>query len=237
MGRWAILVCIGLLPSGCSWHKSACASCPPANCCGDPRCRCMKGAGCSGCGCCSTRCTEEIVELAARPQTAPERIAFMPRLLEDKAVAQSVAEPVLDGPPAPAVEVPRAKAKPAALRLEVFDLVGTVSEGQEAEYVVRVTNQGTATAQELQIWASASAELKPVAVADYPDAVILDQAVQLTKIDLPAAESRTYRLRLQGVRAGDGRLKVGLIGKDLESPVIEEESTTVVRNGETPRDP
>jgi len=234
MGRLAILAGIGLL-SGCSWHKPVGASCPPANCCGDPSCRCMKGSGCSGCGC-GKRCAEEIVELTAKPQAAPERIALMPRLLEDSPLAQPLAQPVLDGPPAPSGEVPRGKPKLAALRLEVFDLVGTVAEGAEAEYVVRVTNQGTATAQELQIWADASAELKPVAVADQPDAVILDQAVRLTKLDLPAAESRTYRLRLQGVRAGDGRLKVGLIAKDLDGPVIEEESTTVVRNDGNPND-
>ncbi len=165
--------------------------------------------------------------VAARAAT-PERIAFMPRLIEPT--------PVADPPPAPAVEVPRAS-QPApavpkigpALRLEVFDLVGTVVEGDEAEYVVRVTNQGQTTAEELQIWANASPELKPLGVTGQPDAAILDQAVQLSKLDLPPGEARSYRLRLQGVRSGDARVKVGLIAKDLAGPVVEEESTTVMQ--------
>jgi uncharacterized repeat protein (TIGR01451 family) len=115
----------------------------------------------------------------------------------------------------------------AALRLEVFDLAGSVCEGEEAEYVLRVTNQGTTAAQELSLSAAAPPELKPVAASGIADEAVQGQAVEFPAFELSPSESRTFRLRLQGMHAGDARLKVSLAGRDLDDPVVEEESTTV----------
>jgi hypothetical protein len=133
----------------------------------------------------------------------------------------------LESPPAPSAPAPRPVRHLAALRLEVFDLTDPVIEGQETEYLVRVTNQGNTPAHEIRLHADCPAELKPVAISNSTQEVIKSQEVNLASFDLEPKASRTFRVTFLAVSSGDARVKVSLTGQELDSPVVEQESTTV----------
>ncbi|RMF92632.1 MAG: DUF11 domain-containing protein [Planctomycetota bacterium] len=116
----------------------------------------------------------------------------------------------------------------AAILFQVADTNDPVVLGGETTYEIRVRNQGTKAATNVQLLAVLPPELQPVA-ADGPTAnhvngneIIFDKLSQLA----PKAET-TYRIRVKGVQPGDQRVRVQLLSDDIRVPVTKEESTQV----------
>lgn len=116
----------------------------------------------------------------------------------------------------------------AAILFEVVDVDDPVEVGGEATYEIRVTNQGTKTASNLQIAALLSDDLRPLAAAG-PTRHILDgQRVLFDALDrLAPKEEITFRVRAQALRAGDARIRVQLVTDEINKPITKEESTRV----------
>ena len=112
-----------------------------------------------------------------------------------------------------------------AILLEKSDDPDPVSIGDTTTYTVKVTNQGTAEAANVQIVVTIAPELSPVSSAE---GKIDGQIVTLPLIPkLAPKEVVTYKIVAKGVSAGDGHTKFTLSSDVLKSPISAEESTTV----------
>ena len=116
----------------------------------------------------------------------------------------------------------------AAILFEVADVADPIEIGGETAYEIRVINQGTRAADNLQLVALLPAELKGLA-AEGPtrgsverDRVVFEPLARLA----PKADT-TYRIRVQGLAPGDQRVRIQLKTDDMSAPVTKEESTRV----------
>jgi uncharacterized repeat protein (TIGR01451 family) len=112
-----------------------------------------------------------------------------------------------------------------ALLIEVIDDRDPVQLGETTTYTIRVTNQGTADETNIGLTMKFTDQVKPVSAEGL---TVGGQEMSVSSIPkLAAKESVSYKITVQGMRAGDARLKVTLTSDGLTSPVIEEESTRV----------
>jgi uncharacterized repeat protein (TIGR01451 family) len=116
----------------------------------------------------------------------------------------------------------------AAVMFQVGDSVDPIEVGGETSYEVRVVNQGTKPAGNVQLTAVLPAELKALS-ADGPtrytiqgNAVVFEGLARLA----PKSET-TYHVRVKGRSPGDLRAQFKLITDDMQRPVTKEESTQV----------
>jgi uncharacterized repeat protein (TIGR01451 family) len=116
----------------------------------------------------------------------------------------------------------------AAVLFEVMDIADPVEVKGEAQYEIRVTNQGSKAADNVQLAALLPPELKFIS-GDGPTRVAAQgQVVRFEPIARLAPKADvTYRIVTQGLRPGDLRIKVQLMTADLREPVTKEESTRV----------
>ncbi|MBX3412517.1 MAG: DUF11 domain-containing protein [Pirellulales bacterium] len=115
-----------------------------------------------------------------------------------------------------------------AVLFEVVDVADPIEVGGETTYEIRVVNQGTSKATNVQVRAILPEEMKAVG-AEGPTRHLFDgQTVTFDSLSrlAPKADT-TYRIRTQSLRPGDLRIKVQLLTDDLQSPVTKEESTRV----------
>ncbi len=116
----------------------------------------------------------------------------------------------------------------AAVQFQVADLTAPIEVGGETSYEIRVLNQGTKAASDVQVAVILPAELKPLG-AEGPVAyriegnrVLFEGLSRLA----PKADT-TYRVHVQGLRAGDLRTRVQVLTSEMTTPVTKEESTRV----------
>ncbi len=100
--------------------------------------------------------------------------------------------------------------------------------GGETTYEITVVNQGSKASSNLQMSVFLPAELKPLG-ADGPtrytienNKVVFENLAQLAPKTVAA-----FRVRAQGIRAGDLRVRCQLMSDDMQRPVVKEESTRV----------
>jgi len=117
----------------------------------------------------------------------------------------------------------------AALLFQAADVVDPIQVGEETSYEIRVVNQGTKAATGVMLAVLLPPEMRPVAAEgptahriDAQNRVIFEPLARLA----PKADT-TYRVRVQGVRPGDLRVRVQLVADDMQAPVTKEESTRV----------
>jgi uncharacterized repeat protein (TIGR01451 family) len=116
----------------------------------------------------------------------------------------------------------------AALLFEVVDVADPIEVKGETEYEIRITNQGSKAADNVQLVAMLPPELKfvsaegPTRYAIDGDRVVFEPLGRLS----PKADT-TYRVAVQGTQPGDVRMKVQLMTDDMRQPVTKEESTRV----------
>ena len=111
------------------------------------------------------------------------------------------------------------------LRLEESSFPDPVAVGEKATYTVKVTNQGTAEALNVQVVATLATQLSLVKCAE---GKIESQTVTLPLVPkLQPKETLTYIITAQGVSAGDGRSTFTLSSDALKSPITDEIRTTV----------
>lgn len=166
---------------------------------------------------------------ANAPHSPIEDMLSIPQPLPKPPEAQAPVVPSGQAPQTPPAQ--RKVIEASALRLEAFDLTDAVAEGQEMEYLLRVTNQGTLPARALCLSAECPRELQPVGITGTAPEAIQGQTVNLPTFDLSPGQSRTFRLTLRAVGPGDVRMRITLTGQELDSPVVEEESTTIYQPG------
>jgi len=116
----------------------------------------------------------------------------------------------------------------AAINFEVVDLADPVEVGGETGYEIRVVNQGTKAATNVQVVVLFPEELKPLSAegpARYTvdgQRVLFDSLGQLA----PKADT-TYRVKAEGRGPGDVRVHVQIMTDEIRTPVTKEESTRV----------
>jgi uncharacterized repeat protein (TIGR01451 family) len=116
----------------------------------------------------------------------------------------------------------------AAILFQVADTADPIEVGGETTYEVRVVNQGSKAAANVQLSVDLPSEVK-FAAAEGPtryrldgSRVSFDGLAQLA----PKAEA-AYHVRVKAVRPGDLRARFQLMTDDMQSPVTKEESTRV----------
>lgn len=116
----------------------------------------------------------------------------------------------------------------SALLLEVVDIDDPVEVGADTAYEVRVTNQGSQEATNVEIHARVPEEMKlrggqgPTKYRVEGQEIIFAPLPKLA----PRADA-IYRILVRGAGVGDLRFRARLISDSLSEPVIEEESTKV----------
>jgi uncharacterized repeat protein (TIGR01451 family) len=116
----------------------------------------------------------------------------------------------------------------AAIMFEVKDLEDPIEVGGETGYEIRVVNQGTKAATNVQVAVNLPAGMKMVSAegetghSDQAGAIVFEPLAQLA----PKSDT-VYRVRTQGTAAGDQRITVQVNTDDLAQPIRREESTLV----------
>jgi uncharacterized repeat protein (TIGR01451 family) len=115
-----------------------------------------------------------------------------------------------------------------ALGFEVQDVQDAIAVGDETTYEVRVTNQGSKAATNVQVVAGMPAGLRAqLGQGDSRYAVQGDRVVfEVIRQIAPKGEA-TLRFRVQGVRAGDQRVTLQVTTDEVRDPITEVESTQV----------
>ncbi|MBC7835838.1 MAG: DUF11 domain-containing protein, partial [Phycisphaerales bacterium] len=126
------------------------------------------------------------------------------------------------------------------LLIEVRDVEDPIRVGEEEEYTITVTNQGTAEATNLKIYAGLEEEVAFVSssgasAADstegrggHDDNQLVNRSITFRTLDrLAPKQSATWKIRVRGAKAGQHLIHVRMAADQLERPVDEDEATTV----------
>jgi hypothetical protein len=109
--------------------------------------------------------------------------------------------------------------------VKVFDLADPVPVGNDLDYLIQVTNQGTLPALDLKLCIECPEELQPVSFTNAPELKAQGRNIEVPSFDLAACGTKMYRLRVHVVKGGDVRFRVHLQGQDLKKEIQEEETT------------
>ncbi len=116
----------------------------------------------------------------------------------------------------------------AAIKFEVRALEDPIEVGGETGYDIRIVNQGTKAATNVQVTAELPAGLKLISAEGETQHKAEQNRLVFEPLQQLAPKADTvYRLRVQGLQPGDQRLVVEVKTDDLEQPIRHEESTRV----------
>lgn len=114
-----------------------------------------------------------------------------------------------------------------ALLLEVIDVEDPIALGDEEQYRITVTNQGSAAATNVQIVCTLEDTMEYVSSAGATDGRLRGQEVTFSPLArLAPGDEAEWHVTVRAVRAGDVRFTVRMTGETLTRPVQETESTT-----------
>ncbi len=115
-----------------------------------------------------------------------------------------------------------------ALLIEVIDTEDPLLLDETTNYVIKITNQGTALDRDIQIKVEFSEHIIPIILNGPTPGAIEDKNVEFEPYpSLNPKEVIEYRITAKAVSAGDARMRVYLYSELLQTPVPEEESTHV----------
>jgi len=116
----------------------------------------------------------------------------------------------------------------ASLFFEVVDMAEPIEVGEQTTYEIQLANKGSKSSTNIRVQAIFPPGLKPIA-GNGPTRGEVDrdriQFQPLTRL-APGADA-FYKVDAQGVAVGDQRIRVQVFSDEMQSPVIEEESTLV----------
>ncbi len=116
----------------------------------------------------------------------------------------------------------------AALSIEVTDSEDPIELGGVTEYVVRVVNEGTKAATNVELVAKLLGDLEPVnAQGPVPHGVENLQVVFDPLASLAAADEAVFRVQVRGRQPGNQRMQFLVKSDDLQAPLTAEEMTHV----------
>jgi len=114
------------------------------------------------------------------------------------------------------------------LLIEMIDTCDPMLVGECTTYRIRVTNQGTALDEDIQVVVDFPEQLEPQNASGSTNGSVEGQRVTFGMKDkLCPGESICYEICARANTTGDARVKATLSSKALQTPVIEEESTYV----------
>jgi len=116
----------------------------------------------------------------------------------------------------------------SALSFEVVDIEDPVSTGNRATYVIRVENQGSATATNIRIACILESNVQYISSAGATASSQEGQTVRFFPLGSLAPKNQAaWRVVVEAVRAGDVRFKVIMNADQLSRPVEKTESTHI----------
>jgi uncharacterized repeat protein (TIGR01451 family) len=116
----------------------------------------------------------------------------------------------------------------SAIKFEVRSLQDPVEVGGEANYEIRVVNQGTKAAANVLVTADLPAGMKLVSAEGESQHKADQNRLAFEPIAQLAPKADTvFRIRAQAMQAGDQRIVVEVKTDDLQQPIRREESTRV----------
>ena len=116
----------------------------------------------------------------------------------------------------------------SALMFEVVDVEGLIEVGGETTYEIRVRNQGSKAASNVQIVAVMQSGIRPLSGQGETRHEIQGERVVFAPLTQLAPKSDTkFLIRAQGIRPGDQRVRVQISADDLQQPITKEVSTKV----------
>jgi uncharacterized repeat protein (TIGR01451 family) len=116
----------------------------------------------------------------------------------------------------------------AAILFQVVDVEDPIEVNGETTYEIRVVNQGSKAATDVQLQAVLPPQMKVLSADGPTDPVIDRDSVLFGKLGrlAPKADT-TYHIRVQGLAPGDLRMRVQVVTNEITTPVSKEESTRV----------
>jgi uncharacterized repeat protein (TIGR01451 family) len=119
----------------------------------------------------------------------------------------------------------------ASILFEVRDAEDPIEVGGETSYEIRVANQGTKAATNVQIVVGLPAGLQAVSAEGATPHAVQGPGVVFEPLQQLAPRTDTlYRVTVKGAQPGDQRVKVEVKSDDLSQPILREESTRVFGN-------
>ena len=116
----------------------------------------------------------------------------------------------------------------AAVLFQLSHTKDPLEVGGETTYEITIVNQGSKASSNLQVSVLLPAELKPLAAEGPTRYTIENNKVLFEGLPQLAPKSvAAFRVRAQGVRAGDLRVRCQLLTDEMQQPVVKEESTRV----------
>jgi len=116
----------------------------------------------------------------------------------------------------------------SALMFEVIDVEGLIELGKETTYEIRVQNQGSKAATNVQVVAIMPAGMRPVTGQGETRHTVQGERVIFAPLSQLAPKSETtFRIQAQGIRPGDHRVRFQITDDDVLQPIIEEVITRV----------
>jgi uncharacterized repeat protein (TIGR01451 family) len=116
----------------------------------------------------------------------------------------------------------------AAILFQLADVADPIEVGGETTYEIRVVNQGSKAATNVELLAVFPPQLKPRSAHGPTRDIVSGQEVRFQPLGrLPPKGETTYQIRAQGLEPGDLRVQVQLVTDEMQSPVTKEESTRV----------
>lgn len=116
----------------------------------------------------------------------------------------------------------------AAIMFQVRDLEDPIEVGRETGYEIRVVNQGTKAATNVQVTVSLPAGMQLVSAEGEANHAAQGGNIVFEPIPQLAPKADTLlRVKAQGVQPGDQRVTVEVKTDDLDQPIRKEESTRI----------
>ncbi len=116
----------------------------------------------------------------------------------------------------------------AAVMFEVTDTRDPVEVQGETNYEIRVLNQGSKESTNVQITVTLPPDLRLVAAEGPTRRISEGNPIVFEPLPRLAAKAdTTYRVRVQGLKPGDQRVRVQLLTDEIRVPITKEESTRV----------
>lgn len=163
-------------------------------------------------------------ELPVKEKGAVELVTIPVNIGEEKLVVRGTAEKGI----ATQKDHPVVIDGIAAAMFEVKDTRDPVEVNGETTYEIQVRNQGSKESTNVQITVALPADLRVVAAEGPTHRIGEGNPVTFEPLPRLAAKAdTTYRVRVQGLKPGDQRVRVQLLTDEIRTPITKEESTTV----------
>ncbi|MBX3427810.1 MAG: DUF11 domain-containing protein [Pirellulales bacterium] len=116
----------------------------------------------------------------------------------------------------------------AALTINVSDLEDLIEVGGKTTYEIRVRNQGSKAATNVQVAAQLTPGMRVLTAEGETRHTVENDRIAFSPLpQLPPRGESIFRITVQAVSPGDQRLRVQVGSDDLQQPLTEEESTRV----------